>query len=110
MTLCYSTIVLGNAFSNYSRMSRFAIVRPIDRGGGGGIGAISPGPQMFRGPMRLLTLLPFWAASSHCFFIFHFPLHCLHEFLGRIINNAFMVRVSVDKFFDAHVNMSNKRH
>ena len=37
-------------------------------------------------------ILPFWAASSHYFFFFHFPLHCLdsmNEHLGRIISNAF---------------------
>ena len=69
------------------------------------------GPEACRGPMMLLTLLPFWAASSCCFFIFRSTLHCLHsmsECLGRIISNAFTVRVSVDKLFDAHVNMSNK--
>ena len=50
----------------------------------------------------LLTLLPFWATSSRCFFIYRFTLHCLHsmsELLEGIISNAFMV--SVDKFLDA---------
>ena len=38
----------------------------------GGTGDTSPGPpKLLRGPMRLLFLL-LWAASSCCFFIFHF--------------------------------------
>ena len=67
-------------------------------GGGGGAGDISPGPpNLFekRGSMRLLNyllFLSFWAAPSHCFIFFQFPLHCLDsmsECLGRIIGNAF---------------------
>ena len=99
----------------------YKVYRPTERWGGrggGGTGAISlglksiMGPEVCRGPMMLLTLLPFWAVSSCCFFIFRSTLHCLHsmsERLGRIISNAFTVRVIVDKLFDAHVNMSNKR-
>ena len=48
----------------------------------------------------------FWVASSCCFFIFNFLLHCLHsmsERLGRIISNTFTVQVSADKFWHALV-------
>ena len=58
---------------------------------GVGTGTISLGPH------EALTLLPFWVASSRCFFIFRFPLDCLHSMskrLGRIISNAFTVLVS----------------
>ena len=66
---------------------------------------------MFRSPHEALTLLPFWVASSHCFFILPLPLHCLDsmsERLCRINSNAFTLQVNVDKFFDARVNMSNE--
>ena len=79
--------------------------------GGGEQRLFSRGPQTFRGPHEALTLLSFWVASSHCFFIFCFLLHCLHsmsERLGRIISNAFTVLVNADKFLHALVNMSNE--
>ena len=72
------------------------------RGGGGEEGLFPRGPQTFRG----LTLLPFWAACSRSF---RFLLHCLHSISERLGSNAFTVRVSVDKFFDARVNMPNER-
>ena len=65
--------------------------------GGEGEGILPWGPQIFKGPHK--DFISILAASSCCFFIFSFPLHCLDsmsEHLGRIISNAFAV--SVDKY------------
>ena len=45
-----------------------------------------------KGAPRGFFILPFWAASLHYSFSFHFPLHCMDlmsEHLGRIISNTF---------------------
>ena len=50
---------------------------PLRWGGGGKQGIVPRGPQTFKGPMRLFFswFLPFWAASSRCYFSFTF--HCI---------------------------------